>query len=233
MRTMYDSVNPSRIPRDAEIVAGYVNGIYKWADSDWALFPNAVHVGIAVRASYDGGEVLDVEIGDATPAEAPGWVTMRRSHDVDPSIYCNLSTWPTVVRAFQSAGVVEPHYWIAHYDGSPTLPVGAVAKQYQNTPGFDVSSVADFWPGIDTGDKMTLTNADADVVVNRFMERLITVGPEDGPTQNVFFSALLRLIDDNASVVRNTLTETNVKQWIREVLAEQISITGTVEITGK
>lgn len=80
---------------------------------------------------------------------------------------------------------------------------------------------------------MTLTIADADVIINRLTERLITVGPEGGPTQNVFFSELLRLIDDNASVVRNTLTETNVKQWIRDVLTEQISITGTVEITGK
>jgi len=150
MRTMYDSVNPSRIPRDAQIVAGYVNGPYAWSDTDWALFPNAVHVGIAVRASYNGGQVLDVEAGDALPAQAPGWVEMRRVVGVDPSIYCSESLWPSVARAFNTAGVVAPHWWIAHYDGIGVLPTGAVAKQYRNTPDWDLSVVADFWPGVDT-----------------------------------------------------------------------------------
>jgi len=150
MRTMYDSVNPARIPRDAQMVAGYVNGPYKWSDADWALFPNAIHVGIAVRAAYNGGEVLDVEIGDATPGEAPGWVEMRRSLGVDPTVYCNLSTWPSVVREFDSQGVAPPHYWIAQYNGDPRIPAGAIAKQYLNTANWDISSVADYWPGIDT-----------------------------------------------------------------------------------
>lgn len=150
MRTMFDSVNPARIPRDAEIVAGYVNGTYKWSDSDWALFPNSVHVGIAVRASFNGGEVLDIERGDATPTEAPGWVDMRRASGVDPSVYCSESLWTTVAREFNRQGVVAPHYWIAHYDGNPDIPIGAVAKQYRNTADWDISSVANFWPGIDT-----------------------------------------------------------------------------------
>lgn len=155
MRTMYDSVNPSRIPRDAEIVAGYVNGPYAWSDTDWALFPNAVHVGIAVRASYNGGQVLDVEKGDATPVQAPGWVKMRREAGIDPTIYCSSSWWSTIGRAFDAAGVPAPHYWIAHYDLNPTVPAGAVAKQYANTSGYDLSSVHDFWPGVDAVRPMT------------------------------------------------------------------------------
>lgn len=149
MRTMYDSVNPARIPRDAELVAGYVNGPYKWSDSDWALFPNSVHVGIAVRASYNGGEVLDIEAGDASPVQAPGWVEQRRASGVDPSVYCSESQWSTVAREFNRQGVLAPHYWIAHYDGIGNIPIGAVAKQYRNTPDWDLSVVADFWPGID------------------------------------------------------------------------------------
>jgi hypothetical protein len=55
-----------------------------------------------------------------------------------------------VVReSFVNRGVAEPEYWIAHYDGAANIPVGAVAKQYLNTPGYDVSAVADYWPGID------------------------------------------------------------------------------------
>lgn len=149
MRTMYDSVNPARIPRNAEMVAGYVNGPYQWADTDWALFPNAVHVGIAVRASYNGGEVLDVETGDAAPMQAPDWVLMRRAAGVNPTIYCSESLWTTVAREFNRQGVVAPNYWIAHYDGWRAIPIGAVAKQYQNTADWDISSVADYWPGVD------------------------------------------------------------------------------------
>lgn len=147
---MYDSVNPARIPRDAEMVAGYDNGPYAWSAADWALFPNAVHVGIAVRATYNGGQVLDVEAGDATPAQAPDWVSMRRAAGVDPSIYCSQSTWPTVAREFNRQGVLAPHYWIAHYDSDPRIPIGAVAKQYANGPDWDASSVIGFWPGVDT-----------------------------------------------------------------------------------
>lgn len=223
---MYDSVNPARIPRDAEMVAGYVNGIYAWKDTDWALFPHAVHVGIAVRASYNGGEVLDVERGDAAPAEAPGWVLMRREAGIDPTIYCSESLWTTVAREFNNQGVVAPHYWIAHYDGSPDIPIGAVAKQYSNTPGWDVSSVADYWPGVDNlGGNVTISTADADVIINRLMEREIQVGPDGAPMRTVPYSALLRYIDDNASVARNAVTAENVRQWIADAIAGHITVT--------
>ena len=51
-------------------------------------------------------------------------------------MYCSLSTWPAVRSAFSSAGVDEPHYWIAHYDGDPTIPDGAIAKQYRGAIRF-------------------------------------------------------------------------------------------------
>ena len=151
-RIMNDAVTPSNIdPSKVQLVAGYLNGIYAWSAADWARFPNAVHVGISVRASYTQGHVLDVENGDATPAESVGWVQARRAAGADPTVYCNGSTWPLVRAAFQSAGVAEPHYWIAEYDGDPTLPAGVVAKQYLGdvAPGIDISSVADYWPGVD------------------------------------------------------------------------------------
>jgi hypothetical protein len=149
MRTMYDAVTAGNIPADAQIVAGYLNGPYAWSAADWARFPHALHVGISVRGNFYDGHVLDVEVGDATPAEAVPWVGRRRSAGADPTVYCNASTWPSVRAAFQQAGVAEPHYWIAKYDRDPTLPAGAVAKQHTNTAGWDLSSVADFWPGVD------------------------------------------------------------------------------------
>ena len=151
MRTMYDAVTAANIPADAPMVAGYCDTIKipQWTDADWARFPNAVKVRIAKKPTTNDGHVLDVEIGNATPAESPGWVALRRSAGADPSIYCNASTWPSVQQAFQRAGVAEPHYWIARYDGDPAIPAGAVAKQWKTTAGWDLSSVADHWPGVD------------------------------------------------------------------------------------
>lgn len=148
-RTMYDAVTPSRIPAGAAMVAGYANGRYANLAEMATRFPHAIRVSISVSASYHGATVLDVEIGDATPAEAPGWVKARRAAGIDPTVYCNASTWPAVKAAFTAAGIPQPHYWIAQYDNDPTIPAGAVAKQYKNTAGWDASSVADHWPGVD------------------------------------------------------------------------------------
>ncbi len=96
-RLMYDAVTPTNIPADAAMVAGYINGPRsQWPAAAWARFPNAVKVRITVFASVDEGDVLDVEKYDATPAQAPGWVNMRRRSGADPSVYCDTSTWPTV-----------------------------------------------------------------------------------------------------------------------------------------
>lgn len=154
MRFMYDSVTASDIPVSAQMVAGYVNGPYQWSPADWTRFPDAVKVRIATHANINDGHVLDIEQGNATPDQAPGWVTMRRAGGADPSVYCSQSTWLTVQAAFRNAGVPQPHYWIAHYDNAAVLPDGAVAKQYANAPlaggHYDLSIVADVWPGIDT-----------------------------------------------------------------------------------
>jgi hypothetical protein len=179
MRTLYDSTTATDIPRTAAMVAGYLPpSEFAWSAADWARFPGAVKVRIAVRATTNDGHVLDVEKGDATPEQAPGWVVMRREAGADPSIYCGVSTWPAVKAAFAAAKVAPPHYWIAHYDGDPTIPAGAIAKQYRDPPNsgghWDLSAVADYWPGIDPAptpleDDMLLTdklpaNPDPDTV---------------------------------------------------------------------
>jgi len=164
MRTMYDAVTARNIPTTAAIVAGYIDKIKlePWSAADWARFPGAVKVQIVKKAATNAGHVLDVEPGDATPAEAPGWVRMRRAAGADPTIYMNSSTWPAVRKAFTDQGVAQPHYWVAQYDGNPKwatgwAELGCVAKQYAGNvaPGFDLSSVADYWPGVDGDDIVT------------------------------------------------------------------------------
>ena len=174
MRTMYDAVTAANIPADAQMVAGYIDKIKlePWSAADWARFPGAVKVEIVKKASTNGGHVLDVEPGDATPAEAPGWVRMRRAAGADPTIYVNRSTWATVQAEFGRQGVAQPHYWIAHYNGDPGLPtlngITAVAKQHTaNLRGVDINSVADYWPGIDGARPTPNTTEDDEMAFGR------------------------------------------------------------------
>jgi hypothetical protein len=140
------------------MVAGYIDRIVlePWSAADWARFPNAIKVEIVKKASTNAGHVLDVEPGDATSAQAPGWAAMRRRAGVEPTIYCNLSTWPSVRAEFQRQAVAPPSYWIARYDRLAFIPgdwqaLGCVAKQYAGdvAPGIDISCVLDYWPGVD------------------------------------------------------------------------------------
>lgn len=153
-RTMLDGVIAMNVEQavarySAQLAAGYVNG--NWADYDTLvkIAPKLLHVSITVTASSFGARVLDVESGDATAAEAPGWVVGSRARGIVPWIYCNATTWPAVKKAFDDAAVTQPLYWIADYDNNPAIPEGAIAKQYTSTLAYDVSSVADFVPGLD------------------------------------------------------------------------------------
>lgn len=155
MRIMYDAVTAGNVPPDAQMVAGYIDGGYRSYDALVARCPHAVHVAIAVSAATNAGIVLDVETGDATPGQSVGWVLARRAAGVDPSVYCNFSTWGAVRTAFLVAGVAEPHYWIADWNGAQSVYPGSVAHQYASGPfgvgggDVDLSAVVDSWPGVD------------------------------------------------------------------------------------
>ena len=151
MRIMYDGIDSDAavIPTGAALVAGYVDGDYAWTAADWARFPASVHVKIAVKSTTNAGSVLDVETGDATPAESVNWALTRRGSGADPTVYCNTTTWPAVRSAFQARRVPEPHYWVASYNSDPAIPAGAIAHQYASFTRWDLSSVADYWPGVD------------------------------------------------------------------------------------
>lgn len=168
MRTMYDSTSPWDIPRNAQLVAGYVDGRYTWPQAWWDMFPNSVHVRISAVGRVTA-PVGDVEDGCIWPVEnAVDWVLRARADGYDPTIYINQANdWRPCKAAFAARGVPEPHWWVAKYDGVALVPPGAVAKQYAHPadpPGswpsgphevdkhYDVSAVDDYWPGIDKGD---------------------------------------------------------------------------------
>src|SRR5688572_7173189 len=170
MRTMYDSVNASAIPRSAEMVAGYVDGIYAWSPQDWARFPDAVKVRISAVGATHLAQVFDVEQGCIWPPErvVPLVVAARRA-GIDPTVYVNeRNDWGPTKAAFDRAGVAHPHWWLANYDGrADYVTPGAVARQYAHphdgdgvadrpweTGGhYDLSAVRDYWPGVDEEDR--------------------------------------------------------------------------------
>lgn len=166
LRTMYDAVTASNIPRSAAIVAGYVDQIVlkPWSVADWNLFPNAIHVQIVKKASSIFGNVLDVEKGDATSAQVPGWLSRMRGMGFVPSVYTSYSNWNAVQSAVSAAGLTQPPYWIADYSQNPVTwwptlnGIDAVAWQYTDFHNeYDLSLVAPFWEGIDN---MALTPDD-------------------------------------------------------------------------
>lgn len=269
MRTMYDAVTAANIPGDARMVAGYIDKIRlePWSAADWARFPSAVKVQIVKKASTNAGHVLDVEPGDATPAEAPGWVRMRRAAGADPTVYMNLSTWPAVRQAFIDQGVPQPHYWVAKYDGNPAwgagwAELGCVAKQYAGdvSPGIDLSSVADFWPGVDGGMDMTpqefldakVTWWDGHTVAIKDLFAEVYVAARglqgkpafDGQPAAVTLPPVAKLLANEAAQTASLaaleaatknpdITLDALRTIVNDAVAQHIAITGTIEIGAK
>ena len=152
-RMMFDGVDASSVPSGAAIYAGYLDGDWQSYDPLVARYPGALHVSICVSSS-DSARVLDVESGDASADEAPGWVARQRAAgSADPAVYMNASTWPSVQAAFADQGVAPPLYWVADYVEDPSqppgIPDGAIALQYYDFGGYDASVAADYWPGLD------------------------------------------------------------------------------------
>ena len=148
---MYDSVTVDCLPADATMIASYRDGRYANEAEVRRRFPDALVVTITVRGQSDA-DVIDCEQGDATPEEAAAWARRQLAKGKTPTIYCSVSSWGQVRQAVAAAGITgQVCYWIAHYDNDPTLPAGAVAKQYRNdvAANLDTSSVASYWPGVD------------------------------------------------------------------------------------
>lgn len=177
---MKDSVSWQSIPIGTPIVAGYVPpSRFAWPLQAWQRFAGSVEVHItpSVAAFGRGIHVLDVESGDATPSQVPGWCNQSRNAGQEPTVYCNASAWTAVIQSCLAAGVPVPQFWIAEWNGVQTLPTNtvngvvytAVAKQYADPNSgsggnWDSSIVADFWPGVDgpstsQGFLMALTDA--------------------------------------------------------------------------
>jgi hypothetical protein len=117
---MFDSVDVSQIPNDADAVAGYVNGLFQTAPELAARFAHGRVLTIAVSAGADA-ECLDIETGDAAPPEAAGWYARQRARGVTrPCLYASASVMETgIVPVIRAGRIVRSavRLWSAHYTG--------------------------------------------------------------------------------------------------------------------
>jgi hypothetical protein len=148
---MYDAANIRNIPADATLVGYYVDGAYVPSGADMARLRSAKFVGIAVFPTDNKGIVFDGPPDNSTWPQVVSWVQLRRRAGVDPTVYCDLDQWTVGQAAFRSAGVAQPHWWIASWNGKQELIPGTVGHQYtgDQNGGFDRSVMADYWPGVD------------------------------------------------------------------------------------
>jgi hypothetical protein len=141
MRTMRDSTVLRDIPvQGTDIIAAYVNGMYASTLAQVrARFPHQQVAWIDVNGSRpDAAGILDVEAGDATPAEAALWARTRHTlHPgaYPPIIYCNRATLTPVFNTLNAAGLaIGPGFrlWIATLDGTKKVAdmTGVTAVQY-------------------------------------------------------------------------------------------------------
>ncbi len=145
MTTLYDSTDPTQIPKDAPMVAGYVGGRWTTWGQLAQLFPDAVRISIAIDSSEDA-DVLDVEQGDAVPSDVPAWVERQRARGADPTVYCSrVSMWPAVQAAVGAVGIAPPHYWVADYTGVAHLVPGSAATQWTDAGLYDISETDGVW----------------------------------------------------------------------------------------
>ena len=145
MITMWDNISAASIPANAQACAGYAGG--RWPDFKAMVqrFPKLAAEGrvksIAVN-DQETAHILDVEQGDATPAQAPGWVKRMLAEPpavgiYKPGIYASLSAMGAVKRALANAGIQRSAVllWVADWTYIAHLPPGYDACQWTDKAG--------------------------------------------------------------------------------------------------
>lgn len=151
MGTLYDAVDVAAIPKDAQIVAGYVDGNWPTFDELVAALPDAQHVSITVTGK-PGAMVADCETGDLSPRTAAGWAKSEIAAGRRPCIYYSRSAAGEVSAALQNDGIAlgEVDYWVADWTGAAHVVPGSVATQWADPPksggNYDISETVDTWP---------------------------------------------------------------------------------------
>lgn len=118
-RVMYDSVTIPNIPNVAVAVAGYVGGLFHTIPGLRREFGGKARiVTIAVNSSQDA-DILDIEPGDATIADAPGWYQRQRAKRPKANLgfYISASDADALVHTLDAHGINRREFrlWTAHW----------------------------------------------------------------------------------------------------------------------
>jgi hypothetical protein len=142
-----DSITAAAMPPDLDVYCGYLppSSFANLPDVE-KTFPGKRYVGFT-PSNISSGDCLDVEPGDASPAECPGFVLAnpRPPHVVKPMIYASAGDVAACVDELSSAGISRARYFIfsAHWIGRHVCAPGicgypqADQTQYANAPGYD------------------------------------------------------------------------------------------------
>src|ERR1700740_3357635 len=110
---MADSVTATDIPPGVyELVAGYIDGLYKWTDADWVFHHQSRLVSITAVTADPAAQVADVETGALTPGMAANWAKQRAAAGNVSTVYVQASRFGEVVNAVAAAGDPYPYLWI-------------------------------------------------------------------------------------------------------------------------
>lgn len=115
---MFDSVTAADIPLTAPAVAGYVGGSFPNFSLIVARCPKALHKSVAVNAGEDA-DCLDIESGDAVPADGPAWIRRQIARGVKlPCIYADASEMVDVIAVMRGAGIKDAAWsaWVADWN---------------------------------------------------------------------------------------------------------------------
>lgn len=117
---MFDATDVGQIPAGPAAVAGYVDGRWVTAPVLAHRFPHARLLTIATSPAHDA-DCLDIEGGDAAPADAAGWFTRQRGRGAArPCLYASVGLMQAeVIPVLQAASIERPlvRLWTAHYAG--------------------------------------------------------------------------------------------------------------------
>lgn len=135
-----------------------------WTTADWAAHPGAVHIDQDVLASDFTADLLDVERGAATIAEAAHWFEQalanfhaaKRPGQRYPGIYISAAYITDLANALKAAGPqVTPRLFIAEWGVAPATadtqitdaagPWPVVGCQIANRGAYDVDLVSSAW----------------------------------------------------------------------------------------
>ncbi len=143
-RTMYDALDLTAIPENAQMVAYYPHDS-RTTGSVSRFSHSTVLVTIDNHGDQPDCDVLDVEPGAAWPpgSVVDSWLAAKAAQSKTGTIYCNLSN----IGAVRAATGRAFYWWAAQWTNAPHSVAGSVATQYEGAGSYDLSLVTDdTWP---------------------------------------------------------------------------------------